>query len=207
MRPVLPCLVLAGCLAVAATTPVEAASITFIAGTFDLTGIGNNGLGPDPSADELHVAGFTDTFVLTEADGVVHRTVNPFTYVVGNTGPESDAGPLVNFAVPRSFTVNGLTGSSPSISQMAQVDIGEDFDTYEFFAGAGVLFDLGADGVLLVTPDARPIEALEGGFLSASFQLRAAQGPGVETPEPASFVLLASGLVGAGARWRKRRNR
>lgn len=204
MRLVLPCLVLAGCLAATATTPVEAASITFNAGTFDLTGIGNNGLGPDPSADELHVAAFTDTFVLAEADGVVHRTVNPFAYVVGNTGPESDLGPLVNFAVPRSFTVNGVVGS---ITQDAQVDIGENEDTYEFFAGAGVLFDLGADGFLLVTPDARPVEALEGGLLSASFRLRDAQGPGVETPEPASLVLLGSGLVAAGARWRKRRNR
>jgi hypothetical protein len=130
--------------------------------------------------------------------------VNPFDYVVGNTGPHSDAGPLVDFAVPRSFTVNGVAGT---ISQMAQVDIGEDFDTYEFFAGLTVTFDLGADGFLDVTPDARPIEALEGGLLEASFQLRAADTDpvGSETPEPASFLLLGSGLIAGARRWRKAR--
>src|SRR5437660_4983174 len=115
MRPVVLCLVLAGCLSAASATRVEAASITFSSGVFDLISIGNNFLGDDPTPDGMHVAAFSDAFVLTEADGVVHRTVNPFAYVVGNTGPESDAGPLVNFAVPRSFTVNGLTGPSPSI--------------------------------------------------------------------------------------------
>ena len=208
MSRVVTCFVLAGCVFAAAPKPVDAATITFNAGTFDLISIGNNGQGPDPNFDELHVAAFTDTFTITVADGVVHRDVNPFTYIVGNTGPDSDLGPLADFAVPRSFSVNG--GAAQNITQMGQVDIGFFEDTYEFFVGATVTFDLGADGFLDVTPDAFAIAAGDGGILTASFQLRAAADPGLgaaaDAPEPASMFLLGTGLLGIGGlrRWRKR---
>src|ERR1700680_3564998 len=84
MLRVLPYFVIAGCLAATATRSVEAASISFSSGDFTLTGIGSNDGG---IADELLVSTFSDSFTITPADGVLHRDVNPFTFVVGDTGP------------------------------------------------------------------------------------------------------------------------
>jgi hypothetical protein len=204
MRPVVPCLVLAGCLLAASTTPLEAASISFTAGVFDLTGIGNIVGGSD---DELHLQAFTDTFTINVGDGVVQRKVNPFVFTVGDTGAGSEVFPPANFTVTRTFTVNSSAGS---ISQDATVDVGFSGDSLVFAAGLPITFNLGADGFLDVTPDGWDSNGEldvddHFGDLTASFVLRAADPVGAAVPEPASLLLLASGLAGAGARWRKRR--
>jgi hypothetical protein len=200
----LPCLVVAACLSAAGT--VQAASITFSAGSFSLTGIGNNHQGDSFEDDQLHVSDFTDTFTITTADGPVTRTINEFVFVVGDTGPNSDQDPPVSFAVPRDFTVNGHLGS---ISQDATVDVGFFGDSILFDAGTTVTFDLGADGFLDVTANALVLPEQEvgdhPGDLQATFLLRQASGPGpgADAPEPASLVLFGSGLLSAGI-WRRR---
>ncbi len=174
-------------------------TLNFSTGTFQQTGIGS--VPPGGPFDILSVTARTGTVTL--APGVpITAAINGFTFTVGDTG-EGSLGLLVNSAAPRSMTLGGVT---MTITQPFTVLIGETADTLTFQNGPTVSFNLGALGIVDVTPlGLAPIVAPIGvttGTLNATFVLR---GAGTAIPEQTTMLLLGTGLVGVGAAVRKRR--
>ena len=174
------------------STNAAALLIEYTVGTYDVTGLGNI-VGTD--FDEIHLVETTQSFDLivnTPTQGLL----NDGTYVVGSTGVGS-TGNTDTLPASRSFDLTVASSVyNSNISQDYTYLIGDSSDSVTFAAGQTVTIDLGANGLLDITPNSVATINSTGGTtafaINGTFLLHDV--PAI--PIPPTVWLFGSGLLG-----------
>jgi PEP-CTERM motif-containing protein len=184
-----------------ATPAVKADPITLVteSGGFHLDNLGNNG---EPNGlDTLLGAIVTNNHTVAGNSGSFVATLNNLTFTEGFTGFGSEG--AYNFSFSQLLTINGQT---QVLDLAGLINIGTVEDSVHILGGEVLTFEFDTFSVVATVLPSSVFATGNGDFfgtLSAEFVVTPKDLDAV--PEPATILLLGTGLVGVAARFRKRR--
>lgn len=186
----------------APTASADPLQIVTQSGGFQLNGLGNNGNGTQSNEFDVLIGNAaTASNTVDSAGGSFTVVINPLTFIQDFTGVGSEGTFPLNFS--QLLTVNGQT---QTLNLLGSLTIGTFHDSVSILSNAPILFQF---STFTVSARVLPVSifGVDNGayhdFLCARFEVT----PNCDTPvpEPATMVLLGTGLAGIAAKIRKRR--
>jgi hypothetical protein len=171
-------------------------------GGFQLTGLGNNGNGtPNNQFDVFIGDAHTESNTVDSSGGSFVALINPLTFVQDFTGIGSEGTYALNFS--ELATVNGQT---QTLNLIGSLTIGTFHDSISLLTNSRIIWQFNTFTVSATVLPVTIFGADNGSyndFLCAQFEVK----PNCDTtvPEPATMVLLGTGLAGIAAKVRQRR--
>jgi hypothetical protein len=171
-------------------------------GGFHLTGLGNNGNGtPNNEFDVFIGDAHTESHTVDSSGGRFIALINPLTFIQDFTGIGSEGTYPLN--VSELLTVNGQT---QTLDLAGSLTIGTFSDSVSLLTNSRIIWQFSTFTVSATVLPVTIFGATNGAyhdFLCARFEVK----PNCDTtvPEPATMVLLGTGLAGLAAKVRQRR--
>ncbi|HSS21783.1 MAG TPA: PEP-CTERM sorting domain-containing protein [Pyrinomonadaceae bacterium] len=192
-------------LAIAPAAKADPIRIVTNSGGFELLGMGNNARGTtNPNFDALF-GGTHSTTNVVDAMGSFTAILNPLLFTPGFTGAGS--GGVYHFNTSQLLTINGQT---QTLNLLATLTVTAIRDTVVVSAADPLVFQFDTFSVVATVLPSR-ISGGENGefrdYICARFEVKPNCDPKTSVPEPATMVLLGTGLAGIAAKIRKRRNK
>ena len=171
-------------------------------GGFELTGLGNNGNGtPNNQFDVFRGEAHSDSKTVDSSGGHFIAVINPLTFIQDFTGVGSEGIYPLNFS--QLLNVNGQT---QTLNLIGSLTIGTFHDSISILSNSPITWQFNSFTVSATVLPVTIFGADNGAykdFLCARFEVK----PNCDTtvPEPATMVLLGTGLAGIAANVRQRR--
>ena len=189
-------------LLVAPDAKADPLQIVTQSGGFQLTGLGNNGNGtPNNQFDVFIGDSHSESHTVDSAGGSFVALINPLTFIQDFTGVGSEG--IYPLNISELLTVNGQT---QTLNLIGSLTIGTFHDSVTLLTNSRIIWQFStftvSANVLPVTITGADNGAYHD-FLCARFEVK----PNCDTtvPEPATMVLLGTGLAGLAAKVRQRR--
>lgn len=169
---------------------------------FQLTGLGNNGNGtPNNQFDVFIGDAHTESNTVDSSGGSFVALINPLTFIQDFTGVGSEGTYALNFS--ELLTVNGQT---QTLNLIGSLTIGTFSDSIALLRNSRIIWQFNSFTVSATVLPVTIFGADNGSyhdFLCGKFEVK----PNCDTtvPEPATMVLLGTGLAGIAAKVRQRR--
>jgi hypothetical protein len=189
-------------LLVAPVANAEPLQIITQSGGFHLPGLGNNGNGtPDNEFDVFIGGDHTESNTVDSSGGRFTALINPLTFIQDFTGFGSEGTYPLN--VSELLSVNG---QAQTLDLIGSLTIGTYSDSVSLLTNSRIIWQFNSFTVSATVLPVTIFGATNGAyndFLSARFEVK----PNCDTtvPEPATMVLLGTGLAGLAAKVRQRR--